>query len=227
MENIPNWIHALFLIIVVGVVILFYFANNQSSSLVTWVIIWGGFQSILALSGFYLITDTLPPRLLFILLPAAFFVAYHLHPKTSLTVYQSRNFTCSLLLHSSRIGVEATLYYLFCYGMVPELMTFSGRNFDILAGLSALLILGLLIKGKISNRGLLYWNYAGLGLVMFILINGILSAKSPLQQFGFEQPNIAVFFFPYILLPAVIVPIVVYTHIRDILYLNHLINKQK
>jgi len=106
------------------------------------------------------------------------------------------------------------------HDMVPELMTFEGRNFDILAGLTAPLITWLLYKKKISDKGFIFWNVLSLCLVSFILLNGLLSAELPFQQFAFDQPNKAVAYFPYILLPAIIVPIVIYTHVTDIILLS-------
>lgn len=98
-------------------------------------------------------------------------------------------------------------------------MTFEGRNFDILAGLTAPVV-GMLILTKRAGNGLLIaWNAVSLLLVSFILINGILSVELPFQQFGFEQPNRAVTYFPFVLLPAVVVPIVVYTHLTDLILL--------
>ena len=41
----------------------------------------------------------------------------------------------------------------------------------------------------------------------------------PFQKFGFEQPNKAITYFPFILLPALIVPLVIWTHLSDILKL--------
>jgi hypothetical protein len=40
------------------------------------------------------------------------------------------------LLHIIRIPVELGLYWLFIYKAIPQLMTFEGRNFDILVGLT-------------------------------------------------------------------------------------------
>lgn len=57
----------------------------------------------------------------------------------------------------------------------------------------------------------------GLCLVSFILVNGVLSVETPFQQFAFGQPNRALAYFPFILLPAAIVPIVIFTHITDII----------
>ena len=98
-------------------------------------------------------------------------------------------------------------------------MTFEGRNFDVLAGLTAPVIGTLILTKRAGNGLLIAWNVAALCLVSFILINGILSAELPFQQFGFEQPNRAVNYFPFVLLSAVIVPIVLYTHLTDLILL--------
>ena len=50
----------------------------------------------------------------------------------------------------------------------------------------------------------------GLGLLANIVIIAVLSFPSPIQQFGFEQPNIGLAYFPFIWLPAIIVPIVLF-----------------
>ena len=66
----------------------------------------------------------------------------------------------------------------------------------------------------------MYWNIIGLILVLFIMIIGTLSADIPFQQFGFDQPNRGLQYFPFILLPALIVPLVIYAHITDIIKLK-------
>jgi len=123
-------------------------------------------------------------------------------------------------LHSVRLPVEIVLFGLFTHKMIPELMTFEGRNYDIIMGLTAPIIGILLIRKQLGKRGLLIWNMIGLVLIFFILFNGILSAELPFQQFVFEQPNRAINFFPFILLPATIVPIVIWTHLSDIIKLK-------
>lgn len=87
-------------------------------------------------------------------------------------------------------------------------------------GLSAPVIGFLWCKRRIGKKVLLSWNVFALLLVLCIFVIGMLSSESPVQRFGFEQPNIAINYFPFILLPATIVPIVIYTHITDILKLR-------
>jgi len=99
-------------------------------------------------------------------------------------------------------------------------MTFEGRNFDIIMGITAPVIGLLLINRKLNTKVLFVWNIVGLLLVSFILFNGLLSAEVPFQQFAFDQPNRAVAYFPFVLLPATVVPIVIWTHISDIIKLS-------
>lgn len=219
LKEIPNWINVLFLITTGITIIIFYLANGRRSFILTGLIIWSAAHSILAISGFYLVTDTIPPRFALVLIPATIIIITGLLPKYRDKFLKNRNRTISTFLHTVRIPVEIILYYLFVYKLVPELMTFEGRNFDILAGITAPLIGTLILTRKISNWLLIIWNVLALLLVVFIMINGILSSELPFQQFGFEQPNRAVLYFPFILLPAVIVPLVIYTHLSDLFLL--------
>ena len=109
------------------------------------------------------------------------------------------------------------LYSLFVYKAVPQLMTYEGRNFDILAGLSAPLIFYFgFIKKQLSRNAILIWNFICLGLLINIVLNAILSVPFPLQKFAFDQPNVAVLYFPFNLLPSVVVPIVLLSHLAAI-----------
>jgi hypothetical protein len=105
--------------------------------------------------------------------------------------------------------------------MLPELMTFNGRNFDILMGITAPIVGYFFMVNKVGKKGLLIWNIIGLILVLSILTNGLLSAELPFQQFGFDQPNRGINYFPFVLLPALIVPIVIWTHLSDIIKLKN------
>jgi hypothetical protein len=94
-------------------------------------------------------------------------------------------------------------------------MTFKGWNFDILIGISALVILlyQLTSKRKMNRQFLIVWNIIGIVFLMFIVSLAILSSPLPIQQFAFDQPNIGLLEFPYCFLPTCIVPIVLMSHI--------------
>lgn len=226
-ESIPNWINWLFLICTVFTVVIFHFSNRNSAKLTGLIIVWSIGQSILAYSGFYENTDSIPPRFMLVLIPTLLLIIVGLLKKNRMLIIENRNIEISTFLHSVRLPVEIVLFYLFVHNMMPELMTFEGRNFDILAGISAPLIGVLWLRKIIGRKVLLIWNILGLLLILFVFANGILSSKIPIQMFGFEQPTIAPNYFPFILLPATIVPLVIYSHITDIIKLYGVIKKVK
>ena len=218
-EGLDNWINILFIIILIFTIGVFHISNGKPKLLTILIISWTIVQSLISLSGFYTNTDAFPPRFGLVIIPILIVLTFSLLPKQRKFILNVRNNKLSTFLHCIRLPIEIILLQLFLYGMIPELMTFEGRNFDIIAGVSAPVIGILFRKNKISKKILLLWNFAALSLVLFILFNAILSAELPFQQFGFNQPNRAILFFPFILLPATIVPIVIHTHILDIIKL--------
>jgi len=224
-ENLPNWINLTFIVTCILTIGLFHISNGKPKKLTLLIIFWSVMQSFLAYFGFYQITDTIPPRFGLVLIPITFLIVYGLLPKQQIWFLEQRETKISTLLHSVRFPVEIVLFGLFAHKMIPELMTFEGRNYDILIGITAPVFGYLFMKQKTSIKTLLVWNVIGLILVLLILFNGILSFELPFQQFGFEQPNRAINYFPFVLLPATIVPIVIWTHLSDIIKLKKEIKK--
>ncbi|MEX0275107.1 MAG: hypothetical protein AB3N16_12090 [Flavobacteriaceae bacterium] len=225
-EHIPTWIEIIFLVVFLITIVFFHIANGGPKKLTLLILVWSAVHAILAFSGFYHDNQSMPPRFLWVLAPmllALFYGTFFSGPRR--WAMENRNLRWSTFMHTIRIPIEIILYYLFVYKAVPGLMTFEGRNFDILAGITAPIMGLLLLKGKLPRKVLLAWNIVSLCLVLFILVNGLLSARLPFQQFAFEQPNIAVEYFPFILLPATIVPLVIYTHLIDILKLGNQMGK--
>lgn len=219
-EHLPNWINLLFMFATLATLVLFYFANNKPNKLILILLVLSIGHSILAYYDFYLNATAMPPRFLLVLAPSILLIIYGILPKQIDWVIKNRNIQISTLLHTIRIPMEIVLLYLFIHKTIPESMTFEGINFDIVAGITALIIGILYWKGKVSKKVLLMWNVFGLILISIILFVGILSAELPIQQFAFDQPNRALTYFPFILLPAIVVPIVIYTHLTDIIKLR-------
>ncbi|HEV7700865.1 MAG TPA: hypothetical protein VGO43_11595, partial [Pyrinomonadaceae bacterium] len=75
----------------------------------------------------------------------------------------------------------------------------------------------LAFKAGIANKWLLVgFNILGLMLLANIVSIAIMSLPSPMQQMAFDQPNRGVLLFPYIWLPTVIVPIVLFSHLASL-----------
>jgi len=187
------------------------------------LILWLGLTGVLALNGFYLKDDAMPPRVFYVLFPLILITAWLLTGKRK-NLSVSLSFKMLTLFHVIRIPVELILFGLYKEGLIPRLMTFEGRNFDILAGLSAPLIYFAAIHGKNVKAGLLLgWNIVSLLLLINIVVNALLSVQTPFQQFAFDQPNQAVLLFPYVWLPAIVVPVVAFCHLASIMKLLALI----
>ena len=117
-------------------------------------------------------------------------------------------------LFTIRVAVEFVILGLVIHKAMPESMSFEGRNFDILSGLSAPFIAYYgFRKKRIGTKALMAWNVVALLLVIQVVTTGILSIPSPIQQLSFDQPNLAVLYFPYVLLPGIVVPIVIFGHL--------------
>jgi hypothetical protein len=138
-------------------------------------------------------------------------------------VFYSKSFVSQLplktltLLSVVRIPVEIVLFWLFENNQIPQIMTFEGRNFDILSGITAPIIAWLAFRhGKTNRLLLIIWNIFALFLLFNIVATAAFSVPSPIQQLAFEQPNRAVLYFPFVWLPSIVVPIVLFSHIASL-----------
>jgi hypothetical protein len=223
-EGAPAYISPVFILTTfTGVGFLFYAVKKSgvesfpAKLLLFLVAFWMVFQMSFALGGFYQVTDVLPPRIFaFGALPAfALIILYFVIFRR--VFVEKLPLKILTLVHVIRIPVEIVLLWLFQIGMVPQAMTFEGWNFDILSGITAPIVYLLAFRGGRVNRPLLViWNVAALLLLANIVTIAILSFPSPMQQIAFEQPNRAVMYFPYVWLPAIVVPIVLFSHLASL-----------
>jgi len=199
------------------VAFIFYSATKNSRQSLMIILIWLVIQSAIALTGLYQVTLDSPPWPFLMIAPPMILIIGLFTSKKGQQFIDGLSLKHLTLLHTIRIPVEIVLYWLCLYKTVPVLMTFEGRNFDMLSGLSAPFIYYFgFIKKSMSKKVILVWNFICLGLLLNIVINAILSIPLPFQKFGFEQPNIAVLYFPFIWLPCFIVPLVLFSHLSSI-----------
>ncbi|WP_298541885.1 hypothetical protein [uncultured Aquimarina sp.] len=182
---------------------------------ITAMLAWTILLSVLALQGFFIPNDKLPPKLIFAMGPPLIFSIIFPFTKKGKKMIASINMERLTLIHSIRIIVELVfLYQLAELTLVSDIVTFHGRNFDVIPGLTAIIVWWLFFKKKkLSKKGLLLWNIISLPVLLFTISQAILSAPLPFQQFDFEQPTIAIFYFPFILLPGFVAPTVIFCHI--------------
>ena len=103
-----------------------------------------------------------------------------------------------------RLPLELAMHTMYERGVMPAQMSYSGRNFDILTGISALLVAWAVAKGRAGRTLVLFWNVAGLLLLLNVVIVAILGTPR-FRYFGDDQLNVWVTYPPFVWLPAVMV----------------------
>lgn len=178
---------------------------------------WMALMLVLAFGGFYTNMALMPLPLLGLIGPAALTIIGLFATPAGRRWLASLDPEPLAYLHTVRVPVEFVLFALAHLGTVPYLMTFEGRNFDILTGLTAPLVAYFgFTRLRLSRGVLVAWNLAGLALLVNIAATGLLSAPTPLQRFAFEQPNVALLHPPFVWLPGVVVPLVLLAHLATL-----------
>ena len=224
MEAVPPYVSIVFILTTFAAIAFLLRAMRRArlgslpSGLLFFLLpLWIFFQAVLAIGGFYQDSSTVPPRLVVfgiwpaVLLIAVYFVFFR---KSFIERLPLQTLT---MLHIVRVPVEIVLLWLFFAGQVPRMMTFEGLNFDIVSGILAPVVYWAAFRGGRTRRGLLAaYNILGLFLLVNIVSIAALSLPSPTQQLNFDQPNRAVMFFPYVWLPTIVVPIVLFAHLSSL-----------
>ena len=101
-----------------------------------------------------------------------------------------------------RVPLEFWLQAMHARGLIPEQMTWSGRNFDVVSGITALVVASLAWRGRASRRLVWAWNWLGFALLLNIGWIAVHSLPTPLRTFVDEPPLVLPTTFPYVWLPA-------------------------
>jgi len=110
-------------------------------------------------------------------------------------------------LQAFRLPLELLMHRGVTLGIVPVELSYTGYNFDIVTGVAAALIAIALSRGVAIPRGVLWaWNLYGFACLAVILIVAILGSPM-VHRFGTDprHVNTWVLFFPYVLVPAMLV----------------------
>lgn len=123
-------------------------------------------------------------------------------------------------LQSFRFYVEVLLWALYASALLPVQMTFEGMNFDVITGVTAVLLTmrfaGFTLISKLPVFAIVLWNIAGIGLLINVVVLAFLSMPTPLRYFMNEPANVIVTQFPISVLPAFLVPLAYMLHILSL-----------
>lgn len=214
----PGYLSALFIALVIGMAALMIAgvgraASRRAAALVAVGLLgWLTLTALLAARGFFSDFAALPPRIGAVIVPPVLIVLALTFTPLADRLLRSVPPAWLIVPQSFRIVVEIVLWLLYTHGQIAPLMTFHGRNFDIVAGLSAPLVGWWVARHAPPRSALVLWNVLGLLLVLNVAAHGLLSAPSPFRQFVSDPPFTVVTHFPFVWLPAFLVPLAVLLH---------------
>ena len=169
---------------------------------------WLALTGLLADRGFFDDFQSVPPRML---------IAIGLPLVTLLALASSRRLEPLLAAlppawpvaaQTFRIPVEIVLWRLAVAGVIPDLLSFTGRNWDIAVGLTAPVVTyACFVRRAWPARVAVWWNWAGIVILLNVVVHAQLSAPTPWRMFDTDPPTTFIADWPFIWLPAFLVPL--------------------
>ncbi|MFZ1806255.1 MAG: hypothetical protein WAU36_03480 [Cyclobacteriaceae bacterium] len=188
--------------------------RNVIIGLALWMVVLSG----LSIKGFFSDFSGFPPRFVIIVsVPMITLVWALLISKTTKQLLTHIHPRTIINLQVFRVFVEILLWMLFTQNLLPVQMTLEGRNFDIIAGITAPLIAYLAYtKNLLSKNMVIAWNLICLGLLLNIVVTAIFSMPTSFRYFINEPSSAIVTQFPIIWLPGFLVPLAYGLHFLSI-----------
>ena len=159
--------------------------------------------------------DTRPPTMMFLVV-AMFVLSFAVGCSRVGARLATLPLAALVGLQSFRLPLELLLHRAWQDGVMPVQMSYSGRNFDIITGASAIvvaLLLAMSTSPALRLRVTQLWNVVGVVLLVNILTIAILSMPTPLRVFMNEPANTWVAQAPFVWLPALFVATAIAGHI--------------
>jgi hypothetical protein len=177
------------------------------------ITVWLAITGIAALAGILKIGSG-PPRVVVCAFLAIITGVVASRTRAGRTIIERISPAALIALQTFRLFVELVLWRLAVAGELPVRMTFEGRNVDILVGITAIPVAFLAYGGGRRWPTLAFaWHALSLVALVNIVAIAILSAPGPLQVFTDQTPNTIIGTFPFVWLPAFLVPVAFVSHV--------------
>ena len=191
--------------------------------LLTWLSLSGVAAATGALANF----EAVPPAVAWVILPAVitiFVVAFR--PSTGPALDRVPG-DALIAFQIFRVAMELILWRLARAGVIPASMTFEGRNYDIVVGLTAPFIAWLYARRMVSPGPVIFWNVFGIVVLANVVLIGFLSAPTRFRQYFEGPPNEMIAHFPFVWLVAFVVPLAFLGHFLSIRQLLRTIKMER
>jgi len=169
---------------------------------------WLALTGMLADHGFFDDFQSMPPRLLLALGPPLLTLLALTFSRRIAPLLAALPPAWPVAAQTFRIPVEIVLWRLAVAGVIPELLSFHGRNVDILVGLTAPVVAyACFVRRAWPARVAVWWNWAGIVILLNVVVHAQLSAPTPWRIFETDPPTTFIADWPYIWLPDFLVPL--------------------
>jgi hypothetical protein len=177
---------------------------------------WLGVTTVVAASGVLLKFDARPPPLMLLVAGSLVFFTLMTRGPTVRRLLDAAPHWWAIAIHSMRVPVELGLWSLFVAGRMPMHLTFEGRNFDVLVGITAPFVALGLARGYLGRRAALVWNIGSLALLANIVGMAITTVPGPLRLAWPGAPTTIPVEWPFVWLPTFLVPVALFGHILSL-----------
>ena len=167
-------------------------------------LVWAALLALVAATGVLARWELRPPPLLFLMVATLDCAGALGFSGLGRLLAQALPLTWLVGFQAFRLPLELVMHHAANEGLMPVQMSFSGYNFDILSGVSALIVALLLALGRAPSWLVFAWNL--LGSLLLAAILAIALAATPLiHAFGPGALNTFIAYVPFVWLPGVMV----------------------
>ncbi len=182
-----------------------------ASALAAWMAVTGALAARGILADF---ARRPPPMMIVIIVALGLAIAAGLSPAGG-RLARGLPFAALVGFHAFRLPLEVVMHGAATRGIMPPQMSFTGDNFDIVSGITAIVVAVAVWSARGPSRLLVWaWNSLGLALLTTIVIIAVASMPA-LHRFGTDPRHLNTWFaeFPYIWLPTVLAPGALFGHV--------------
>lgn len=185
-------------------------AIRSAAAIVAWLALTGALSSLGLFARWTSRPPPLMPSMALMLALTVWLALSRIGMKTS----QSVPMAALVGVQAFRLPLEVVMHEAAAEGLTPAQMSWSGLNFDVITGATAIAVASLAATGNAPRWLLLAWNVAGLALVVTVASIGI--ASTPMfAAFGTDpaRVNTWIAWFPFSWLPTFLVPVALAGHL--------------